>query len=230
MILRSPLSIPPNPLAGPRRIGDQTDYIELDPANGQIDTAGAASPLTVNNLQLDLWQPPRSGEYTTGLFNSSKTNGGSPPADRIVCVPCVLPKKGIYSHLCIWVETPQADSNARMGIYSAATDGRPGALIEEAATFTPTANALYEAAFSADRALGPGFYWLALLHDNSSIAWQRSHVFGSLILTLLNSVSALYPSAYEYKDQAYGPLPASLDGSTAAPVNSYPPRIGLKGA
>lgn len=46
MILRSPLSLPPNPLAGPRRIGkagaENTHYVEFDPANAAYTLAGDA--------------------------------------------------------------------------------------------------------------------------------------------------------------------------------------------
>jgi len=46
MILRSPSSVPPNPLTGPRRIGqagaENTHYVEFDPANATYPLAGDA--------------------------------------------------------------------------------------------------------------------------------------------------------------------------------------------
>ena len=44
MNLESPICVPPDPLAGPRSIGDSTDFIKLDPANGKVEFAGAARP------------------------------------------------------------------------------------------------------------------------------------------------------------------------------------------
>jgi hypothetical protein len=54
MILRSPLSILPNPLAGPRKIGkagsEGSDYVEFDPANAAYSLAGCARDTTCVNL------------------------------------------------------------------------------------------------------------------------------------------------------------------------------------
>lgn len=42
MNMKSPIAVPPDPLAGPRRIGDATDHFEIDPANARIQAMGKA--------------------------------------------------------------------------------------------------------------------------------------------------------------------------------------------
>jgi hypothetical protein len=45
MNLKSPIAVPPDPLAGPRTIGDAADYFKIDPANGRISAAGTAQAM-----------------------------------------------------------------------------------------------------------------------------------------------------------------------------------------
>ena len=228
MILRSPLSIPPNPLAGPRRIGDQTDYIELDPANGQIDTAGAASPLTVNNLLLDLWRPPASGKFTTGIFSAKHASGAPFTEDQIYAVPCVLPREGTYTDLRVYISNGQAGAKARLGIYED-DSGVPGALIEDTGEITPTASGFYEASFAGSRTLGPGFYWLAYIVDTAIVIIRRIDTTAALSLGIDPTVTNQGHYYCVYRSFSYAALPDPF-GSITAYAMSYPPCIELKGA
>lgn len=182
MILRSPLSIPPNPLAGPRKIGDDTDYIELDPANGQINTAGAAAPLTIANLLLDLSPRLTSGDFTAGLFGVPDYFGSVFLHDYMWAVPCVLPYRITVSHLRVRVDTGQAGAKAMMGLYASnASKTGPGSLLAATSEFTPTASAHYQVTLSSNQTIGPGIYWLAYTTDTASITLERAYL-GSLFV------------------------------------------------
>ncbi len=123
-----------------------------------------------------IWQPPQTGEYTTGLLNARQSSSGTMTADTLWAVPCVLPTAGSYSDMRIRVDTGNAGANARLGVYADDGSGSPGALIEEAGTFTPTAAAFYEVDFAAPRILGPGLLWLAMLTDDAVVSWEKSQI------------------------------------------------------
>ncbi len=229
MILSSPLSIPPTPLAGPRKVGDDIDYIELDPAGGQINVAGAASPLTIQDLLLDIWRPPATGDYTTGMYNTIHTSGGTMVADRLYAIPCVLPIRSSYSDVSISVATGQAGANARMGVYADNGVGRPGALIEDAGTFTPTAAAFYDVAFAADLALGAGLVWLALVTDNASVSWGRTNRNTVFSIRTFQSAGVYPETSQVYVAHAFGALPDPF-GSAMLHGWVSPYRLVLKGA
>jgi hypothetical protein len=228
MILRSPLSLPPDLLAGPRTIGDGTDYIKLDPANGKIDTAGTASPLTVSNLLLDIWRPPETGEYTTGLLNGANAAGATAVADRLYAVPCVLPQRGTFSAIMIHADTGGLGANARMGVYDD-DYGNPGDLVIDAGAFTPTAAAFYELTFGSSLTLGPGIVWLTLVTDDAVVAWERSSSTSALSLAIVQSGADSAPVNMVYRSFALAELPDSFGEATRTLVGS-PYRILLKGA
>ncbi|MFH1419451.1 MAG: hypothetical protein ABII12_14340 [Planctomycetota bacterium] len=232
MILQSPLSIPPNPLAGPRRVGDDENYIELDPANGRINTAGDAAPLTVNNLLLDIWRPPEAGEYTTGLFNALRGTYFGPTADTLYAVPCILPRQSAYSAIGIRVDSGTAGKHARLGIY-ADDDGNPGALIIDAGAFEADPTGFFELAFGSNVILGPGLIWLALLTDGiaeSAPLYDQTAVFSSWSICLVQSGSD-YISVYMVTASwSYSALPSVFGAPNRTLANVAPFRIVLKGA
>ncbi|MCG8405127.1 MAG: hypothetical protein MI923_08030 [Phycisphaerales bacterium] len=45
MILKSPISIPPDPLPGPRTVGDATNHIKINPDSSRIEYVGSARPI-----------------------------------------------------------------------------------------------------------------------------------------------------------------------------------------
>jgi len=55
MNLKSPIAVPPDPLVGPRTIGDATDYIKIDPANAAVEFVGSARP------HMDAWLSMTAG-------------------------------------------------------------------------------------------------------------------------------------------------------------------------
>lgn len=74
MILHSPLGVPPNPLSGPRSIGDATDYVRFDPAAAAYTFAGAGRP----NKRLAV-SGPAVAAYVVGIATATRlaTNANS---------------------------------------------------------------------------------------------------------------------------------------------------------
>lgn len=75
MILKSPISVPPNPLAGPRTIGDMTNHIKIDPDNARIEYAGTARPVCKEQMAVPFYTQGGLAALP-GLHNSTTIQYG----------------------------------------------------------------------------------------------------------------------------------------------------------
>ncbi len=178
-----------------------------------------------------IWFPPGPGVYTVGFLNSAQgTNRTLGSVNRIYGTPCVLPKVGTYDAMSIRVDTPQAASTGRMGLYADDGTGSPGDLIEEAGTFTPTTADFFDVTFAAPLVVGPGLFWLALQTDDTGVAWETSTTGGAYLPGIIQAASSHFAVPVVYAPHTNGAFPATftaggalvLDGNTA-------PRLVLRG-
>lgn len=228
MILRSPLSIPPNPLAGPRKIGDDTDYIEIDPANGQVNTSGMGSPLTIEDLTLDVWRPPAGGgsDYTRGLtFALQSAAGLNMLSTRCYVVPCVIPRAVTVDQIVIQLKTGSDGKVARCGIWSGDAKARLAQSVQFAVATGD--QGIISAAISY--AFSPGYYLLAIAADGE-ITLAISFPHGSQVLSIFEDGGSLRASFLYYLTFSFsagGDLPTDVD-PTAYIVNNGPPILALR--
>ncbi len=170
----------------------------------------------------DLWAGPPPAHatlgYTAGLFNSLAAAGATLTADRVYLVPAVVSRVGTYSGISLHVDTGVASSNARVGIYADGGAGRPGALIEEAGTLTPTTTAFYDIVFGGgNRTLAPGLYWLALLADTNgaSATWEQRSMDTAQPIAMYQGGTGFSSRFAGFVSQAYASgLPASIGALT----------------
>ena len=176
-----------------------------------------------------IWRPPASGVYTGGLFTGYATSAGITAADFLYAIPCALPLPALYGHVSVRVDTGIGGSNARLGVY-ADNSGTPGALIEDAGTFTPTAAGFYDVAFAAPRAIGPGMVWLALVTDTTTVQWERTHSIGGYAQWATQSGTNLLGIRMIVRGSfAYAALPDPFGGSPSFSTSTAF-RIQLKAA
>ncbi|MBN2560666.1 MAG: polysaccharide deacetylase family protein [Phycisphaerae bacterium] len=146
MILRSPLSIPPNPLAGPRKIGDPTGFIEIDPANRRIHAAGAGYPLRIDalggpgdmpclkrlcGLQDDETWSETNCTITRDLTPANVKHGDRSlkiviPAGNTATASCTLPfEVTVRNMIGIWMKIDDIShiTNFSLSLYSGPTGG-----------------------------------------------------------------------------------------------------------
>ncbi len=227
MILRSPLSLPPDPLAGPRRIGDQTDYIQIDPDNKRITPAGSAGPLEIPDLQYDLGWLPQSGEYTTGLFNGVLTTGGGLGADYLYAVPCILPRQGTFEAMGLHLVVQDSGKNVRLGVY-AESGGNPGALIADAGEFSTSTSGIKEVTFTFSQVLGPGRIWLAIVTNSNVATFLRTDQSSAYVIANFVSGGNIKALRYVWRDFTYGSLPDPFGTANRDDDSSLPPHLMLK--
>lgn len=181
---------------------------------------------THTDLDMPIWYPPASGDYTTGLFNRIHGTGGTATADRLYAVPCVLPVGASYSGMTAHVDTGNAGANARIGVYADNGSGLPGALIAEAAAFTPTATAHHDVSFAANQTLGPGLVWLGLVTDDAVVIWERTFSESCYNIRAVQSGGNLVFCLLVYVAHVYAALPDPFGSATYLDW-TVPWRLGL---
>ncbi len=230
MILRSPLSIPPNPLAGPRKVGDETDYIETDPANGRINAGGTASPLIIGNLSLPVWIPPQPGQHTTGLMNGATGFGMAfGVANYLYAVPFILPEELTFDALTVAIATAAASSTGRIGIYNI-NGGLPSSLLVEATAdsqIDTSTTGVKTATFTAEK-LAAGTYLFAWEQSSSTVKIKTSVSSGVAGLHVNTETTQMPVFTHLYRD--LGSFVAMPDpfGDITAYASGDTPRIAIR--
>lgn len=146
------------------------------------------------------------------------------PADRQFFVPFYVGYDRTAGAVAVYVNTPTASSNVRLGIYEN-DNGKPGALLIDGGSVSTSTTGNKPAVMS--QALPAGWYWLSALFSHTVSVVGDPCVAGSRLRLLSMNESASY---YVYTDTAYGMLPATPSGTLLwSDVASNPnvPRIGI---
>lgn len=219
-------------ITGPFRVeaaDTAVDYIEIDPENAQIVSGGAAQPTTWNGLQYDIWIPPATGDYTTGLLNVEDGTGSTPGADLLWGVPIILPRTGTYDAIQMSVDGVSAGGNARAGIYNSGSDWLPGTLLIDAGTFTTDATGTKTVTMS-DTVIGPGLFWLCFVTDtNGGLATvEKSQNIGAATIKILDAVAS-QPIQHCHRSFTYAVLPDPY-GTPIVSNGGLPWRLRIRAA
>lgn len=213
-------------------VGDATDQVVIDPANGQITTAGAANPIAVDTLNANLWRPPEATEYTGGLVEPTDKAGATFTANRLWAVPVLLPQSASYQGMRIHVDTAGATgARCRLGVYAddPAAPGNPGALIAAgAAEINCESTGFKTVAFASDVLLH-GYYWRVLINNDATIVFERTTGDGTMPLNIVESGTRSQAAVLVYRSLTYGALPDPFGTAVRGNV-SHPPRMQLQRA
>jgi hypothetical protein len=137
-----------------------------------------------DNLRL----PPRSGAWLAdGAGWASASIMGS--SGRIFYTPFLITERCTIDRVGISVQTGDAGTNAKLGIFASGSNRLPGNKIVDCAAPVSTATAGYkEGTFSVNPALNPGLYWGAWQTDSTGFTLQPRTVQNAVDFWLKNSI------------------------------------------
>lgn len=161
----------------------------------------------------DVWQP----------FNTRVTyDGNSSTWPLTNGTHLYIPIEYVYTkpitQVAVEVTTATAGTNLRMGLYDTDTaTGGPVNLLTEFTSTAPiatTATGFRAVAMAQPFWVPPGFYWLCLQSDNSTVAVRRLSHFGS---GLISSASGRDIMMVDKGGSSYGPLLAVAETAISNP-------------
>lgn len=181
-------------------------------ANTASQKLALPSTVSVTYLASDVWQPFNTRQtYDSAMDTYTVTNGQRE----------YIPIEFIYgkpiTQVAVEVTTPTAATNLRMALYEwdPATGG-PGNLIVEftsAAQIATTAAGFRPVTMAAPVSIPPGFYYIMLQADNSTVVLRTCTTHGH---TLISTVGGSRDVVQWNKGAAYGAAPSTGDTSAAA--------------
>ncbi len=144
-----------------------------------------------------------SGRYQLGIAtNTGQSSFGQSQIDRLWASPFVVTSSFSIDRVAIHVNTLQASSNMRFGIYESGSDGLPGDLVVDAGAVDTSTTGVK--AQTVDEVLfGPRVYWGAVIQDTANVG-----IYGRAVAYSLGNTSTFnIPHEVVYKTMTYGALP-----------------------
>lgn len=163
--------------------------------------------------------PPRSGAWlASGSGANSAAIMGS--SGRIFYVPLIVPASCTIDRIGIHVQTGDAGTNAKLGIYGSTAARLPGSLIAACASPVSTATGgAKEGTFSVNPTLAAGLYWLAWQTDSSGFTLQPKIIANSTLVWMENSLgTANYVGEIDIAAIEAGTYASGLPATAAAPT------------
>lgn len=144
------------------------------------------------------------GRYHLGIpTSSSQTEFVNANTGRLYASPIAVPRAINVQGLACWVNTAQAASNVRLGLYKAQEDGTPGVLVADSGNIDSSTTGNKEA--TVDVALTPGWYWGAWEYDTASVGLRGRGVGAAYDLGAVNAYNSPHTSLHT--THTFGALP-----------------------
>jgi len=197
-------------------LNDAVEAIEAelgtDPAGPQA-TVKARLAYATQQLSPTFTSVWLSGEYagTPRTSATPSTNPGS--ANTLYFQPWLCPFDVTVDRMAVEVVSPQASANARLGVYTAGSDGTPDSLVFEAGEIDCSSGAVKELTISQSLT-GGVLYWLARANETAAVTYRADsggnpRSFGSTTTAATASPIALSIA------HTYGALPSSAGSFTS---------------
>jgi hypothetical protein len=175
--------------------------------------------MTAGNFYVPTWFTAHSGGGHTASLND------------MILIPIIIPNSITLTGLNCEVNTAATGGSgavARLGVYSADSNGQPANLVLDAGTVGVESTGIKQIVVS--QALTAGIYWLALGHQVSvsAVAYRNSSGYAPFIgpATNVPTVNATSPNSYRVTSVS-GSFPATATGYQTT-TNALAPKLWIK--
>jgi uncharacterized protein (DUF2141 family) len=181
-------------------------------AAGATGDTGVTGTFGGTTLIHSRFAPVVAGRWIENQHLNTLVSGGTTiSANRLHACPFAVAQGGAYDRLAMSVETAQASSQIRFGLYTD-DDGYPGTLIVDGGDVSSATTGSKEVTIDVN--LDPGNYWVAFGTDTTGVALHNDNA-GARRWGFASSFSGV-PTGTVWNSQTYGALPSTYPGSPAS--------------
>lgn len=148
------------------------------------------SDAIVEPAQFWLASGPTDPCIVSGHLGTTQVNANTGAAQRAMAYPFLLTTSGILTSMSIRCAVAGAASTTLLGLYQAASDGRPGKLLAKTSATIDTSTTGYKSqAVDSNIRLTPGWYWAAICvtagtnPSFTAVSTYQHHAFGSCTIS-----------------------------------------------
>lgn len=172
----------------------------------------------------------RTGGYYTGYGSMAHVTNIALTANRLYCVPFVVPRDITIDRIAIHVYSAGAGgTKARLGIYNDGTNLHPGTLLADLGTVDVDGTGIKAITIDPAQALTKGLYWLALISDGTPSLKGTADTSVTFNILGLNPAGFHYCYPFWQRSSTYNslsdPCPAMTVASTGADLPAILARV-----